>query len=224
MKKNQTSAEEKKQSASVATEAVQDEVKQQHQNVTDKQAATDNTNADAGQESEASAEKSSEDQAVGEAADTPAVEEEVSSLRNEIEHLRDTLMRRTAEFENIKKRMLRERIQLLEDAKIEALKSFLPINDDLQRTLAASDGQEIPEGFLKGVSMVADKFSNVLESSGVEAINETGVPFDVNLHDALMRQPAPDGNTPSDTVLQVLEPGYKSGDKVIRHAKVIVSE
>lgn len=145
-------------------------------------------------------------------------------LQQEVIQLKDTLLRRTAEFDNVKKRMLRERMQLLTDAKIEALKNFLPVNDDLQRTLQAADGQDIPNGFLQGVTMVYEKFGNILKAAGVEEINESGIPFDVNVHDALMRQSAPDDNTPSDTVLQVLEPGYKAGDKVIRHAKVIVSE
>lgn len=150
--------------------------------------------------------------------------DEIAALKQEIAHLNDTLLRRMAEFDNVKKRMLRERMILLEDAKFEALKSFLPINDDLQRTLKASDGQEIPVSFLQGVQLVAEKFEKVLESNGVVEINEENVPFDVNLHDALMRRPADDPKTPSDTVLQVLEPGYKAGEKVIRHAKVIVSE
>lgn len=145
-------------------------------------------------------------------------------LQQKVIQLKDTLLRRTAEFDNVKKRMLRERMQLLTDAKIEALKNFLPVNDDLQRTLQAADGQDIPNGFLQGVTMVYEKFGNILKAAGVEEINESGIPFDVNVHDALMRQSAPDDNTPSDTVLQVLEPGYKAGDKVIRHAKVIVSE
>jgi len=145
-------------------------------------------------------------------------------LQQEVDHLKDTLLRKTAEFENIKKRMLRERMELLEGAKVEALRKFLPVNDDLQRTLQAAADQDIPASFLEGVSMVADKFSGILAEAGVVPILETGVPFDVNIHDALMRQSAPDAGTPSDTVLQILEPGYKAGDKVIRHAKVIVSE
>jgi molecular chaperone GrpE len=153
-----------------------------------------------------------------------ADEETLARLKGEIAQLRDTLLRRTAEFDNIKKRMLRERLQLLDDARFEALKSFLPVNDDLQRTLEAARDTEIPASFLEGIVMVAEKFSSILTSNGVEAIDKTGVPFDVNLHDALMRQPAPDGKTPSDTVLQILETGYKAGDKIIRHAKVIVSE
>lgn len=153
-----------------------------------------------------------------------ALENEITSLKMELEQSKDTLLRRTAEFENVKKRMMRENIRLLDDAKIEALKKFLPVNDDLQRTLFASKDQEIPKAFLDGVTMVAEKFTALLTQSGVEQINEINVPFDVNLHDAMLRMPAPDDSVDSNTVLQILEAGYKVGDKVIRHAKVIVSE
>lgn len=152
------------------------------------------------------------------------LETDLSLAKSELETAKDTLLRRTAEFENVKKRMMRERIQLIDDAKIEALKSFLPVNDDLQRTLGAAKGQDIALSFLEGVNLVAEKFSNVLTNYGVETISEAGVQFDVNLHDAMMRIPAPEQGMESNTVVQILEPGYKLGDKVIRHAKVIVSE
>lgn len=152
------------------------------------------------------------------------LEDEVSALKIELEQSKDALLRRTAEFENAKKRMMRENFRLLDDAKIEALKQFLPVNDDLQRTLLAAQDQDIPASFLEGVNMIAEKFSGLLVSNGVEQINATNVPFDVNLHDALMKMPSPEPSIASNTVLQILEPGYKIGDKIIRHAKVIVSE
>lgn len=142
----------------------------------------------------------------------------------EIAALKDQLLRRTAEMENMRKRQARERIQLYEDAQVQALRDFLPINDDLERALAAVDGQHVPESFLEGIKLVAEKFANVLKTQGMTSIHETGVPFDVNVHEALLRQPAPTPETPSNTVLMVLEPGYKLRERVIRHAKVIVSE
>jgi molecular chaperone GrpE len=142
----------------------------------------------------------------------------------EIAALKDQLLRRTADMENMRKRQARERIQLYEDAQVQALREFLPINDDLERALAAVEGQHVPESFLEGIKLVAEKFANVLKTYGMISIHETGVPFDVNLHEALLRQPAPTPETPSNTVLMVLEPGYKLRERVIRHAKVIVSE
>ena len=151
-------------------------------------------------------------------------EEEAASLRTEIEQLKDTILRRTADFENMRRRMSKERLQMFEDAKISAIESFLPVYDDLSRTLFAASEQDIPPVFLDGVQLIAEKFRHVLEAHGIEAINETGVPFDVHVHDALLRQPAPDAGTPSNSVLQILETGYRLGNRVIRHAKVIVTE
>ncbi|HKI44094.1 MAG TPA: nucleotide exchange factor GrpE [Balneolales bacterium] len=172
-----------------------------------------------------------EGQSVGESAEEQAFEESLKEKDQEIETLardladtKDRLLRKVAEFENMKKRVSRERVQLFDDAKIEALREFLPINDDLRRTLEAADKTALDDKFLEGVHMVADKFSQVLQKYGVEPINQVNVPFDVNLHDAMIKQPAPDNDVESNTVLQVLEPGYKINDRIIRHAKVIVSE
>ncbi len=152
------------------------------------------------------------------------VEHKVLELEKEVSTLKDMHLRKVAELENMRKRMQRERIQVFEDAKAGALEDFLPISDDLKRTLEAADGLDIDKNFLAGVEMVSKKFEEVLSRHGVVRIDETHVPFDVNLHDAMMRQPAPDEKTGSDIVLQVIESGYRIGKRTIRHAKVIVSE
>ncbi|RNC79965.1 MAG: nucleotide exchange factor GrpE [Balneola sp.] len=151
-------------------------------------------------------------------------EQQIAELQNEVSTLKDTLLRKAAELENVRKRVQRERIALFEEAKVVALEDFLPISEDLKRALDASEGEEVNASFRDGVKLVAAKFEEVLVKNGVEAIEKTGIPFDVNLHDALLRQPAPDKKTKSDTVLQVLENGYQINGKVIKHAKVIVSE
>lgn len=148
----------------------------------------------------------------------------IEELEEELAHTKDSLLRKAAELDNVRKRVQRERVQLFEEAKAGALEDFMPIADDLIRTLKAAEESEIEDSFLEGVTLVADKFKSVLQKHGVERIDETGVPFDVNLHDAMMKQPAPDEETGSDIVLQVLESGYKIGNRTIRHAKVIVSE
>ena len=148
----------------------------------------------------------------------------IEELEAELASVKDSLLRKAAELENVRKRVQRERISLFEEAKVSALEDFLPVNDDLLRTLDASKEVEIEKNFMSGIQMVADKFKGLLSKNGIERIDETGVPFDVNLHDALLRQPAPDKKTGSDIVLQILESGYKMGNKTIRHAKVIVSE
>jgi molecular chaperone GrpE len=148
----------------------------------------------------------------------------VAQLQTDLANTKDALLRKAAELENVRKRVQKERISLFEDARIQALQDILPIAEDMNRTLEASATTEIDSSFLQGVQMVADKFKQLFERYGVETISETNVPFNVDLHDAMLRQPASDASIPSNTVLQVLESGYKIGTRVIKHAKVIVSE
>ncbi|MFN1834356.1 nucleotide exchange factor GrpE [Balneola sp. MJW-20] len=149
-------------------------------------------------------------------------ESRILELEEQLASTKDSLLRKAAELENVRKRVQRERLQLFEEAKAGALEDFLPVNDDLIRTMQAAEESDLDGSFMEGLKLVSDKFSDVLEKHGVKRIDETGVPFDVNLHDAMMKQPSEDME--SDMVLQVIESGYKIGDRTIRHAKVIVSE
>jgi molecular chaperone GrpE len=157
-----------------------------------------------------------QDESSEESTPEPTPEEHIASLK-------DQLLRKNAEMDNMRKRQQKERIIVFEQAQAAAIEAFLPVNDDLLRTLQAIEPSEETKAIQEGIELVAGKFQGVLEKYGVETITEKGVPFDVNLHEALMRQPAQEG-VPSDQVLEVLENGYKLGERVIRHAKVIVSE
>jgi len=162
-----------------------------------------------------------------EALEEEVAEEEldlVTQLQQDLANTKDALLRKAAELENVRKRVQKERIGLFEDARIQALQDIIPIAEDMNRTLEASASTEIDENFLQGVQMVASKFEQLFERYGVEPINQAQVPFDVDVHDAMLRQPTDDPAIPSNTVLQVLESGYKLGNRVIKHAKVIVSE
>ena len=148
----------------------------------------------------------------------------IEELKDEVQSVKDTQLRKAAEMENMRKRLERDRVQTFENARRAAVESFLPVNDDLLRTLNAIEEANAEPTYLDGIKMVANKFEDVLQKYGVERIDEDGVPFDVDLHDAMLRQKADDDSVESGTVLQVLENGYRIGDKTIRHAKVIVSE
>ncbi|MCK9281219.1 MAG: nucleotide exchange factor GrpE [Melioribacteraceae bacterium] len=136
--------------------------------------------------------------------------------------LKDTLLRRVADFENYKRRVNEEQKSFLSFANESLLLNILPVYDDLERSLEHADEQANYESIKKGLQLVFDKFTKVLEGQGIAKIAEKGDPFDFNLHDALMQKP--DDSVPPHTVLEVLEKGYKLRDKVIRHAKVIVSQ
>lgn len=194
-----------------------------------KEVEADRVNSQVKSESESEEERDSEqklteEEEVSEKSEIDVLQTQLQALQREVEAKNEQFLRKVAEFDNLKKRVQRERAQIYESAKIDALKAFLPINDDLKRTLEASEKMEVDDKFLEGIQMVAGKFEDALEKYGIERIDDTGVPFNVDVHEALMRQPAPNDEIDSNTVLQVLEPGYRMGDKVIRHAKVIVSQ
>lgn len=153
-----------------------------------------------------------------------ARDQEVQKLEEELAEAKDSHLRKAAELENYRKRVQRERSQVYETAKANALDDFLEINDDLQRTLKAAEELDVNDTLMDGVTNVASKFKDVLNKYGVERIDEEGVPFNVDLHDAMMRQKPEDDSIDSDVVLNVVESGYRMGDRTIRHAKVIVSE
>lgn len=149
---------------------------------------------------------------------------ELKELQEQLEKAKDNGLRKSAEFDNYRKRVQRERSQVRDSAKASALKDFLNINDDLTRTLEASRELDVNKTFLEGVELVANKFQEVLKQNDVERIDAKGVEFDVDIHDAMMRKKPDDKSVPSDIVLEIIENGYKIGDRTIRHAKVIVSE
>jgi len=153
-----------------------------------------------------------------------AQQSRILSLENEIELIKENHLRKAAEMENMKKRLQRERQQFFQVAKERAIQDFLPVSDDLLRTLDAMKEGGAHDAYIDGIELVASKFDEVLTKHDVERIDQTGVPFNVDLHDAMMRQKAADDSVESGTVLQVIENGYRMGDKTLRHAKVIVSE
>lgn len=144
-----------------------------------------------------------------------------SELEKQTAELKDSLLRKLAEFENYKRRSENDQLNLLKYAAEPFIKNVLTVYDDLERSLNHVNDDNSFESLKKGLELVYDKFTKILESQGVKKIDAKGKPFDVDLHEALMQQPA-DGVEPH-TVLDVIEHGYMYKDKVIRHAKVIVS-
>lgn len=150
--------------------------------------------------------------------------DQIAALELQLAEAREQMLRKVADVENYKKRLERERLQTYEFAKTDAIQKFLPVYDDLMRSIQAASTLNIEATFLNGLQMVSDKFTEVLNSYGVERIDENMVPFNYEIHEALLRQKHDDPTVQPNTVIMVLEPGYKMGEKVIRHAKVMVSE
>jgi len=145
----------------------------------------------------------------------------ISELEKQVAELKDSLLRKVAEFENYKRRNEVEQMNLLKYAAEPFIRMVLGVYDDLERSLSHIDDENNFESMKKGLQLVFDKFNKTLDAQGIKKMESKGQPFDVELHEALMQRPV-DG-VPSHTVLEVVEPGYMYKDKVIRHAKVIVS-
>lgn len=150
-----------------------------------------------------------------------ATQEKISELEKQTAELKDSLLRKVAEFENYKRRNENDQMNLLKYAAEPFIKSVLSVYDDFERSLSHIDDANSFESTKKGLQLVFDKFNKTLDAQGVKKIEAKGEPFDVHFHEALMQQPV-EGVAPH-TVLDVIEPGYLYKDKVIRHAKVIVS-
>ena len=151
-------------------------------------------------------------------------QQRIQELEEELDQTKEKQLRKAAEMENMRKRMQRERELIYQTAREAAIEEFLPVNDDLLRTIQALESSNADSSYMDGIEMVADKFEEVLKKYGVERIDQTDVPFNVDLHDAMLIQKPEDDSVESGTVLQVIENGYIIGEKTLRHAKVIVSE
>jgi molecular chaperone GrpE len=151
-----------------------------------------------------------------------ALKQQNDSLTNEVSELKDRLLRKAAEFENYKRRTENEQLNFLKYAAESFIGKVLPVYDDLERSLAHINESSNIETIKSGLDMIFSKFSKVLEEQGVKKIEAKGMPFDFNFHEALLQQTV-QGVAPH-TVIEVVEPGYMYKDKVIRHAKVIVSD
>lgn len=129
-----------------------------------------------------------------------------------------------ADFENYKKRMLREQTHVVERASERVVRQLLPVIDDMDRTLAASSAEEAPlaaEHLADAVRLVRDKLLAVLAKEGVAEIDPTGEPFDPNIAEAMMQIDRDDVD--EHTVIEVYQKGYRMGERLLRPAKVVVS-
>lgn len=164
--------------------------------------------------------------AVDELADRAA---EFDTLKEQLDAAQEQLLRNAAEFQNYRRRTEQEKSQLIELGKSVVIRHFLDIVDDLQRSLEAAEQAEQQESqnsptyaaLKEGVELVYRKFTDELARHGVEPIEAVGREFDENEHEAMMQQPETDASP--GTVIDELQKGYRMGDRILRHAKVIVA-
>ena len=150
-------------------------------------------------------------------SDEPVEQQEEQQPEQEVD---DRLLRLAADFENYKKRATRERLEYVALANERLVKDLLPILDDLERALEAAAEHEEAK-LEEGVRLVHRSLAHLLEREGLKQIDAEGV-FDPHVHEALLAQPSEEHE--SGDVLDVIQKGYRLGDRVIRPARVIVSE
>jgi molecular chaperone GrpE len=159
-------------------------------------------------------------------AEDPRSREELLEALHATEAARDEYLddvrRARAEFENFRRRTMREGASQREAGKAEVLEGMLEVLDDVDRTLEAAAASQ-DEHLAKGVGMVAEKLVRSLRAAGLERVDATGEPFDPNQHEAV-QQVDGDGSHEEPVVAQVLRPGYRLGERVLRAAMVVVEQ
>ena len=141
----------------------------------------------------------------------------------EIAELKNQLLYKVAEFENYRKRTLKERAELILNGGEKFITSILPILDDMERAIENGAKTDDPEVLREGMTLIHQKFMKTLESQGVSKIDTENADFDTDLHEAVAMVPGM-GDDKKGKVIDCLQQGYKLNDKVIRHAKVAVGQ
>lgn len=151
----------------------------------------------------------------------PTIEEQLEAAKKEVEQYKDKYLRAVAEFDNYRKRTLKEKAELLLNGSEKAVCAFLPILDDFERAIA--DKTEDVNAIKEGLQIIFNKFNKTLESLGVKKIETEGKDFDVDFHEAVAMVPGM-GDDKKGKVIDCVQTGYQLNDKVIRHAKVAVGQ
>lgn len=169
------------------------------------------------------------DDFAGEGEDTQA-EAEVNTLENQVAQLQTDLEAKSkdylflaAEFDNYRKRTLKEKAEIIKNGGENVLKGLLPIVDDFERGLKAAEGDTDAKSVTKGMTLVYHKLIKYMESMGVKEMESTGKDFDSELMEAIARVPSPSEEM-KGKVIDTVQKGYMINDKVLRHAKVAVAQ
>ena len=154
---------------------------------------------------------------------TKQLEEDLEKAQIDIDEAKDKYLRLFAEFDNYKKRSIKEKLEFMRTASQDTISSILPVVDDFDRAKKSADDDNSVEQFSEGVNMVYNKLHSVLKNLGVEAMESTGEVFDPELHSAVTEIPAPSEDM-KGKVIDTIEKGYLLKEKIIRHAKVVVGK
>lgn len=151
------------------------------------------------------------------------IKEELAEAKIEIAEQKDKFLRLFAEFDNFKKRNVKERLELMKTAAQDTMMALLPVLDDFDRAKKAAEDESSKEPFSEGVMLVYQKLHNTLKQKGLEEMISDGEVFDPELHQSITEIPAPSDDM-KGKVIDTIEKGYLLKEKIIRHAKVVVGK
>lgn len=151
------------------------------------------------------------------------LEKELEEAKKTIEEQKDKYLRLSAEFDNYRKRTMKEKAELIKNGGEKAISAILPILDDLERALQNMQKADDVKAMYEGIDLISQKFHKVLSQEGLQKMEPVGETFDTDYHEAIALVPAPD-EAQKGKVLDCVQTGYKLNDKVIRHAKVVVAQ
>ncbi|QKG78908.1 nucleotide exchange factor GrpE [Tenuifilum thalassicum] len=149
--------------------------------------------------------------------------DKVAEITSQYEEMKDKYLRLTAEFDNYRKRTLKEKSDILKYAAEEVLKDLLPVIDDLDRALKAVDAAKDIDSVKEGIGLIINKFNDFLKAKGVKEIDALGKELDTDLHEAITKIPVEEEDK-KGKIVDVVQKGYMLHDKVMRFSKVVVGE
>ncbi|MEY2949929.1 MAG: hypothetical protein RLZZ248_1130 [Bacteroidota bacterium] len=152
-----------------------------------------------------------------------SLEEELQKLKEQNAELKDKYLRIYAEFDNFRKRSMKEKMEFMQTAARDTMSALLPVLDDFDRAKKIAEQPDSKEVFSEGVALVYQKLYVVLSGKGLKKMESTGVEFDAELHEAVTEVPAPTEDL-KGKVVDTLEEGYLLNDKIIRYAKVVTGK
>lgn len=153
----------------------------------------------------------------------PSKDDQIEELGEKLQEVNDKYMRLSAEFDNYRKRTLKEKMELTKTAGEKILVNILPVMDNFERAIKSVDQAGDVEAIKEGIMHIYNNFGEFLKQNGISEIEAANAEFDTDLHEALTKIPAPSEEL-KGKVVDCIEKGYKLNDKVIRYAKVVVGE
>ena len=192
--------------------------KKEQEQVKEEELQQEETQTDA-QNAEVESQNAEEEQPAKE--ETP--EDKIAALQAELEKSQKEYLFLMAEFDNYRKRTVKEKAELIKNGGEKAMLGLLPVIDDFERAIDAIDKSSDVEGLKEGVDLIYNKFMKYLESQQVKPMESTGTDFDADIYEAVTTFPAPDESM-KGKVIDTVQKGYTINEKVLRHAKVVVGQ